>query len=203
MTEHIPPYPSVPNVELAKDQAGNVAKEAGRQATDLLEQTRAELSEQAGRQQQRIADGLRSLADELHAMTQHDGRPGVATDIARQGAEKSKDLASWLADREPGSLVREVKTFARQRPGTFLLLSVGIGFAVGRLTRGLKDASSDDGGTSAAASQAPSAVLAEEPSAILVDEMELVQPYSSMHQEPYASIQEDRPSRFPSSGGAL
>jgi hypothetical protein len=129
---------------VAQDQAKNVVAEAGSQAKDLLAQARTELSEQAGAQQQRLASGLHALGDELHSMTQHSEQPGVATDLARQGATKSHDIASWLEDREPGHLVTELQSFARQRPGTFLLAAAGAGLLVGRLTRGVKDAGSDD-----------------------------------------------------------
>jgi hypothetical protein len=131
--------------EVAKDRVAAVADEAGRQAKDLLAQARSEMTQQASQQQQRIAEGLRALGDELHAMTQHDGQFGVATDLAQQGAQKTNDLASWLEQREPGGLVEEVKSFARERPGSFLLLAVGLGLAAGCLTRGVKDAG--DGAT--------------------------------------------------------
>ena len=126
-------------VGVAKDQASVVADEASRQAKSLLAQARTELTQQADQQQRRIAEGLRALGEELHAMTEHDGQSGPATDLARQGSQKSRELASWLDQREPGHLVEEVKTFARQRPGSFLLLAAGLGLAAGRLTRGMKD----------------------------------------------------------------
>jgi hypothetical protein len=129
---------------VAQDQVKNVVAEAGSQAKDLLGQARTELSEQASAQQQRLATGLHALGDELHSMSQHTEQPGVATDLARQGAGKSHDIASWLEDREPGQLVAELQSFARQRPGTFLLAAAGAGLLAGRLTRGVKDASSDD-----------------------------------------------------------
>jgi hypothetical protein len=129
---------------VAQDQVKNVVAEAGSQAKDLLGQARSELSEQASAQQQRLATGLHALGDELHSMTQRTEQPGVATDLARQGAGKSHDIASWLEDREPGQLVAELQSFARQRPGTFLLAAAGAGLLAGRLTRGVKDASSDD-----------------------------------------------------------
>ena len=118
-------------------------------------QARTELSEQANAQQQRLASGLHALGDELHSMTQHSDQPGVATDLARQGAGKSHDIASWLEDREPGQLVAELQSFARQRPGTFLLAAAGAGLLAGRLTRGVKDASSDDSDASSGARQPP------------------------------------------------
>jgi len=124
---------------VAQDQAKNVVSEAGAQAKELLAQTKSELSEQAGAQQQRLAGGLHALGDELHAMTQHSEPVGVATDLARQGASRSHDIASWLEDREPGDLVRELQSFARQRPGAFLLAAAGAGLLAGRLTRGVQD----------------------------------------------------------------
>ena len=126
---------------VAKEQTQNVIAEAGNRTKDLLEQARGELGSQASAQQQRVAAGLRALGDELHAMTQHESDPGVATDLARQGATRSHDLASWLEGREPGSLLEELKGFARLRPSAFLGIAAGAGLLAGRLTRGVKDAS--------------------------------------------------------------
>ena len=64
-------------------------------------------------------------------------QPGVASDLVRQAAERSSAVASWLDGRDPGSLLTEVKSFARQRPGTFLLLAAGAGVLAGRLSRSL------------------------------------------------------------------
>ena len=61
----------------------------------------------------------------------------MATDLVRQAAERSSAVASWLDGRDPGSLLTEVKSFARQRPGTFLLLAAGAGVLAGRLSRSL------------------------------------------------------------------
>lgn len=123
--------------ETAKTEATNVAAEAKANAKDLLYQARSDLTEQAGAQQQKVADGLRSVSDELHAMARASDQPGVATDLVRQAAERSSSIASWLDGRDPGSLLDEVKSFARQRPGTFLLLAAGAGVLAGRLSRGL------------------------------------------------------------------
>lgn len=124
---------------VAKDQAVNVTAEAGRQAKDLLGQARSELGQQASAQQQRVADGLRSLSQQLHSMSQHSDQPGVAADLARQGAQTTDQVASWFEDRDPAGLVDEVRSFARRRPGAFLLMAAGAGLLAGRLTRGLKD----------------------------------------------------------------
>jgi len=123
--------------ETAKTEAANVASEVKASTKDLLAQARMDLTHQAGAQQQKVADGLRSVSNELQAMAQASDHPGVASDLVRQAAERSSSVASWLDSRDPGSLLDEVKTFARQRPGTFLLLAAGAGVLAGRLSRSL------------------------------------------------------------------
>ncbi|MFL6161383.1 MAG: hypothetical protein ACJ74U_04065 [Jatrophihabitantaceae bacterium] len=130
---------------VAKDQAASVTAEAGRQAKDLLGQARSELSQQVSSQQQRVADGLKSLSQQLHSMSEHSDQPGLAADLARQGAQATEQVASWFDGRDPGAVLDEVRSFGRRRPGTFLLLAAGAGLLAGRLTRGLKDEAS--GGT--------------------------------------------------------
>jgi len=127
---------------VAKDQAGNVAAEATRQARDVVGQARSELSQQASDQQQRVAGGLRSIGTELGSMADNSDQSGVASDLARQAAAKAHEVADWLEQRDPSSLLDEVKGFARRRPGAFLAIALGAGLAAGRLTRGLKDEAS-------------------------------------------------------------
>lgn len=129
---------SVQNVaETAQAEVANVASEVKTNARDLLQQAKHDLTEQAGAQQQKVAEGLRSVSTELHSMAAASEQPGVATDLVRQAAERSSAVASWLDGRDPGSLLTEVKSFARQRPGTFLLLAAGAGVLAGRLSRSL------------------------------------------------------------------
>ncbi|MCW2525254.1 MAG: hypothetical protein JWM76_114 [Pseudonocardiales bacterium] len=137
---------------VAKEQVGQVATEAGRQAKDLINQARTELSTQGGAQQQRLASSLHSLGDELHSMAHNSDQSGVATDLAKQAAGKTKEVASWLESREPGDVLDEVKSFARQRPVAFLALAVGAGLVAGRLTRGFKDAPDELSASSTSAS---------------------------------------------------
>ncbi|MBV9822769.1 MAG: hypothetical protein JO144_11060 [Actinobacteria bacterium] len=137
---------------VAKEQAANVGSEAVGQAKDLLSQASSEISQQASTQQQRLAQTIRSLGDELHKMTQPgEQASGPAADLARQGAQRSRDLASWLEQREPAEVLEDVKSFARRRPGTFLLLAAGAGLLAGRMTRGLKEAASDESGSAGSA----------------------------------------------------
>ena len=129
--------------DVAREQASGVAAEAGRQGRDLLQQAQGQLQEQAAEGQQRIAKKLLSLSAELGSMAENSNQ-GVAADLAQQAASRVRDVGHWLEKREPGQVANEVQSFARRRPGVFLVLAAGAGLVAGRLTRGLKDASADD-----------------------------------------------------------
>ena len=127
----------------ATDQARQVVAETGRQARDLLGEAQGHAQSQASAQQQRAAQQLHSVADEVGQMASNGGQSGVATEFARQAADRVHGAASWLEQREPGDLLDEVRNFARRRPGAFLIGAAVAGLAAGRLTRGLKDRNSD------------------------------------------------------------
>jgi len=134
----------------AKQQAGQVTGEAKQQASQLLGQGREQLASEASNQQQKVAGGLRSLSQELGAMSGAAQEPGVATDLVQQLGSRVDAVAEWIESREPGDLVQELKTFARNRPGTFLAIAAGAGLLAGRLTRGVKEVASDESDEQAA-----------------------------------------------------
>ncbi|SDS77693.1 hypothetical protein SAMN04489743_0832 [Pseudarthrobacter equi] len=121
----------------AKEEAANVAAEAKTNAKDLMNQAKTGLTSEAGAQQQKAAQGIRNISDQLHSMATAPEQQGVASDLIRQAAERSSSVASWLESREPGDLLGDVQRFARNKPGTFLLLAAGAGVLAGRLTRSL------------------------------------------------------------------
>jgi hypothetical protein len=129
--------------EVAREQASGVAAEAGRQGRGLLHEAQGQLEEQAGQGQQMLAKQLLSLSDELRSMAAS-GQGGMAAGLASQAASRAGNAGRWLDDRKPGQVVAEVQSFARRKPAVFLALAVGAGLVAGRLTRGLKDANSDD-----------------------------------------------------------
>lgn len=119
---------------VAKQEASNVAHEAGRQTKNLLNQAGSELSDQAAMQQQRVAAGLRSIGQELSSMSQNSQDKGTASELVGQAAQKADQVADWLGSRDPGSLLNEVKSFARRKPGLFIAIAAGAGIALGRIT---------------------------------------------------------------------
>jgi hypothetical protein len=130
----------------AAEQAGNVAQEVKTQARDLLGEARGQAQGQARAGQQKAADGIRSLSQELREMADGGQQSGTVSEIARQAADRADNLAEWLGRREPGDLVDEVRSFARRRPGAFLLGAAVAGVVVGRLTRGAVDSARADSG---------------------------------------------------------
>ncbi len=137
-------------VNVAKDKAGDVVDEAKSQATDLMHQTQAELREQAAVQQQRVADGLQAVSDELNEMARNSSG-GLASDLVSRAAARTGSVASYLDARDPGSLVSELKAYAARRPGAFVAAAVVAGAVAGRLTRSLASGASDDASSSTAA----------------------------------------------------
>lgn len=149
--------------DVAREQASEVVEEAGRQGRDLLQQAQGQLGEQAAQGQRQLAKRLLSLSDELRSMADASGQGGVAADLAHQVASQVRYAGQWLGDRKPGQVLDEVQSFARRKPAVFLALTAGAGLVAGRLTRGLKDASSDDSAPTAApaAMQEPSVQWAQ------------------------------------------
>jgi len=143
--------------DTAKSEAANVAHEAKANAQDLLHQATSGLTSQAGTQQQKAAEGIRNISSQLHSMASAPDQQGMAADLVRQAAERTSSMASWLENREPGDLLNEVQRFARNRPGTFLLLAAGAGVLAGRLTRGLTAGTPDSQGQVQAAGSAQGA----------------------------------------------
>lgn len=132
---------------VAKDEAARVAHEAGSQVRDLYQRTQSELKDQAGEQQQRAAAGLRSLGEELGRMASSQDSPGLASDLVGQAASRVGSVGDWLEGRDPGSLLDEVKGFARRKPGTFIAVAAVAGVLAGRLTRSLASGGSSTGTT--------------------------------------------------------
>lgn len=153
---------------VAKDQAAEVAGTTKREAKDLLNQGRSQVYDQTSQQQRKMAEGVRSVSDELRGMA--DQAPsGTASDLVQEVARRAGDVAQWL-EREPNELLQDVKGFARRRPGAFLAMALGAGVVVGRLGRGLQAEHSDQqksigGGTSYASTPPPVTTTAPVPAA--------------------------------------
>ena len=112
---------------------------------NLVSQATSQVDEQSRTQKNRLVETLRTVGDDLEKMAaQSEG--GMAANLAREVADRSRSLSSTLDSREPRELLDEVRAFARRKPGTFLLGALVAGVVAGRVTRGAKDAQSGSAG---------------------------------------------------------
>jgi hypothetical protein len=133
----------------AADQAKEVAYQTKAQAQDLVQQGRTQLRQQAVSSQHKAAEGLQGIASQLRSMVEGNApAPGPARDLVEQGTAKVEQFASWLQNREPADLLDEVRSFARRKPGVFLLSAALAGVVAGRLTSGVKAAHTGSGTSS-------------------------------------------------------
>ena len=120
--------------EDAKGEVLAVAGEAKDKARDLAVDARQQLRQQAEDQAGRAAEAMRALSEQLNTMAgAADG--GLAPDLARQASSTIDQFARKLDQGGLDELVNDVKRFARNKPGTFLLGAAAAGLLAGRLTR--------------------------------------------------------------------
>lgn len=129
---------------VARDEAESVMSEAKDQVQDLYRQTRAELTEEASKQQERVATGLHTVGSDLQSMASGSEDAGLARDLVREASSRVTRIASWIEEREPGDVLEEVKSFARRQPGVFIGIAAIAGVVAGRLTRSLAENARDE-----------------------------------------------------------
>ena len=170
---------------VAADEARSVAAEATEHARTLVGEARTQLTgqvdQQTRQQKDLLASTLGTFGDDLSSMAQSGS--GLASDVAHEVADRARTLAHHLDGREPTELLDDVRRFARQRPGVFLLGALAAGVVVGRLARGTKDAieAADAGadGGSAHGSGAPAPVAPVQVTRPLLDAPASATGYSS------------------------
>ena len=132
----------------AKEQVGQVAGEAVNQVRQLADDARGEVSTQISTATDKLGDLIRSLATEVRDLSQGKGdSSGKVAGLAQQLAGTGDRLADQVVQLGPDGLLREVRSFAARKPGTFLLGALAAGVATGRLVRGAVDVNSSSGST--------------------------------------------------------
>ena len=133
--------------ETAKQQTGEVIQEASTQARDLAGQARTVVTDKADQQRQRLAGTLRDSGRELSEFAGGDRSP-LTTEVARRAGGYAQTLGDYLENADPQRILDDVRSFARRRPGAFLLIAAVGGVVAGRLTRGVAAAQSSTPSTS-------------------------------------------------------
>jgi len=107
----------------AKSQALNVARDV-----------RRELESQGDAQAKRASSTLRDVGSQLHDMADR-GQPGAVTDVTRELADRSHQLASRLDQGGLQGVGDDLRGFARHQPGLFLAAAGVAGFVLARVLR--------------------------------------------------------------------
>jgi vacuolar-type H+-ATPase subunit H len=127
-----------------REHAGDVGQEMVQQGRRVIEDARGKAREEADAQSRQAVSALRQWSDRGRALAE--GRTedaGPLADYTRDLAGRVSDIADRMDQRGFDGVLDDVRSFARRRPGMFLLGAGVAGFAVGRLVRGAKDAPAD------------------------------------------------------------
>ena len=120
----------------AREQAAEVMSSATDQLGQVAGTAREELRNRASAEATNLGQRLGEIAEELRAMGQASAEHGGVAATAVCGVADQVDRgARRLSEGDLDTALNDLKRFARNRPGTFLLGAVGAGFAVGRLLR--------------------------------------------------------------------
>lgn len=120
----------------ATEQTKAVAGEAKQHVTQLLGQTRSEVRQQVDQRSQQLTSSLQGLAGQLRSL--RNGRPDQAGSLQHYLVDAEQRVSEWAQRLEQGGpdmLLRDVRSFARRKPGAFLLAAIGAGFVAGRVAR--------------------------------------------------------------------
>ena len=140
----------------ARSEASAVAAEAGAQAQHLVDEARTALRQQASDGTTRAAGAVDQLGTRFRALADGDAeQAGDLQRYARDVGDRLGGVAGRMNDRGIDGLVDDVQRFARRRPGVFLAVVAGAGFAAGRIFRGAKaDAESSSASSNGSAGDA-------------------------------------------------
>ncbi|WP_432485920.1 hypothetical protein [Kineococcus esterisolvens] len=131
-------------VQSAQEQLSGVLGEAQSQAGDLLTELRRQVDEQSTTQRDKLASLLQQAGTELSQMARSSEGSGPATQLVRQAGDRVGAWGETLAGHEPRELLDQLRSYARRRPGTFLLGALAAGALAGRVTRGAQASSGGD-----------------------------------------------------------
>ena len=119
----------------AKDEGRVVAATAKTETAHLASEARAEMRKQADEQSRRIADRVRDVGNQLDGVRRGEAPSGSVASVIGDVAARANQFADRLDSGGIDAVASDVKRFARQRPGLFLLGAFGLGVVAGRTLR--------------------------------------------------------------------
>jgi hypothetical protein len=131
--------------QTVKEEAANVAGEVKSQARSLAGEARDQVGGRIEQQKSTAVNALRTSADELQSLTRDGDHSRLTSELTRRAAEQAHSIADYLDTKGASEILDDVRSFARRKPGVFLLAAGLAGVVVGRVVRGTVAASSSSG----------------------------------------------------------
>lgn len=129
--------------ETVKSRAGDVTGEVLGSGRTLVDDARSQLQSEARALPERMASTFRGLGEEVQALAE--GRPDEAPTLSQYvwraadgfygAADRLYSAAEDIQERGFSGVLEDVQSFARRRPGAFLLGAAVLGFGVGRYVK--------------------------------------------------------------------
>jgi hypothetical protein len=135
--------PSSPSAGDAAQSVASTARHEGRAVVDTartetanrMSQARFETRRQGDEQVRRLAERLQDVGDQLDGVRRGEAPQGSVANVLGEAGDRASQLAERLQTGGIDGVTRDVKQFARQRPGVFLLGAFALGIAAGRTLR--------------------------------------------------------------------
>jgi hypothetical protein len=121
--------------DTAKSEGKAVVGTAKDETARLASSARSEFRRQGDEQTKRMAERVRDVADQLDGIKRGEAPSGATATVIEEIGSRAQRVASRLDDGGIEGVTSEMKQFARQRPGLFLLGAFGLGIAAGRTLR--------------------------------------------------------------------
>ena len=122
--------------ETAKTEVRSVVSDATEKAGEMMRTTHDELRSQVTAKTKDLSSTLDDIARQLSSMAESADDPqSPVAQLAHTAADQIRRQGQRLDEGGLEEIVSDVKRFARNRPGAFLLGTVAAGFAVGRLAK--------------------------------------------------------------------
>jgi hypothetical protein len=163
--------------DTALEHVSAVTADAKEKATNVAHDVRRELETQGDTQAKRAASALHDVGSQLSDMA-NAGQPGPVTDVTRQLADKSRQVASRLEEGGIQAVGDDLRQFARRQPGLFLAAAGVAGFVVTRILRNAQSNGNPTGQTAAPSrgASSPTPVMSVPPVAPLGNGMPAGEP---------------------------
>ena len=121
--------------ETAKHEGKAVVGTAKEETARLASSARSEFRRQGDEQTRRMAERVREVADQLDGIKRGEAPTGATASVLDEVGSRAQRMASRLDEGGIEGVTSEMKQFARQRPGLFLLGAFGLGIVAGRTLR--------------------------------------------------------------------